>query len=187
MQRKLDEAHAQLKSYAEKCRHQSQAISSASQELRRLENIIRTLEHNKDKSVDSSNTSYQQRERDSSDECNSQNVEERYLRLMKDLTLEKERCKQYETKCMMLEKRIKNLEQSRKPSLLDFMQVRHITVLGIRQRPFNVSLVIDKILSVLARHCCGNHIRASLRTYCPMRQKLDSRLYPIYFTSMCVR
>ncbi|CDS07607.1 hypothetical protein LRAMOSA01556 [Lichtheimia ramosa] len=141
MQRKLDEAHAQLKSYAEKCRHQSQAISSASQELRRLENIIRTLEHNKDKSVDSSNTSYQQRERDTSDECNSQNVEERYLRLMKDLTLEKERCKQYETKCMMLEKRIKNLEQSRKPSLLDFMQTKSFQ--------FSLAIVVGIISALL--------------------------------------
>lgn len=127
MQRKLDEAHAQLTSYAEKCRHQSQAISSASQELRRLESIIRTLEHSKDKTA---GNTLQQGEEDNNDKRNSQDVEERYSRLIKDLTMEKERCKQYETKCMMLEKRIKHLEQSRKPSLFDFMQVTHVVALG---------------------------------------------------------
>lgn len=136
MQRKLDEAHAQLSSYAEKCRHQSQAISSASQELRRLESIIRTLEQSKDKSVGSTSRNG---EGDDSGNCNPQDVEERYSRLMKDLTMEKERCKQYETKCMMLEKRIKHLEQSRKPSLFDFMQVTHVVASGITRQSFNVS------------------------------------------------
>ena len=143
MQRKLDEANAQLTSYAEKCRHQSQAISSASQELRRLENVIRTLEHGKDKTVGSNNTSHQ-REGYDSDESNSQDVEERYSRLIKELTMEKERCKQYETKCMMLEKRIKHLEQSRKPSLLDFMQVTHTLWWGIIEISFNNLLVQTK-------------------------------------------
>ncbi|KAI7882434.1 hypothetical protein K492DRAFT_236062 [Lichtheimia hyalospora FSU 10163] len=140
MQRKLDEANAQLTSYAEKCRHQSQAISSASQELRRLENVIRTLEHGKDKTVDSNNTSHQ-REGYDSDESNSEDAEERYSRLIKELTMEKERCKQYETKCMMLEKRIKHLEQSRKPSLLDFMQTKSFQ--------FSLAIVVGIISALL--------------------------------------
>ncbi|CDH55356.1 cell cycle arrest in response to pheromone-related protein [Lichtheimia corymbifera JMRC:FSU:9682] len=138
MQRKLDEAHAQLSSYAEKCRHQSQAISSASQELRRLESIIRTLEQSKDKSVGSTS---QNGEGDDSDNCNPQDVEERYSRLMKDLAMEKGRCKQYETKCMMLEKRIKHLEQSRKPSLFDFMQTKSFQ--------FSLAIVVGIISALL--------------------------------------
>ncbi|KAI7856128.1 hypothetical protein BDC45DRAFT_504370 [Circinella umbellata] len=131
LQQKLHEAQQQVTSYAEKCRHQDQAILAASKELHRLQKTIDQLQQNH------SNNNCDDNDQEDVLSDTQRQVEElklildeQKLRLNKDLAAEKARCIEYENKCLLLERRIKKLEQERKPttSLVDVLQMRAVQI-----------------------------------------------------------
>ncbi|KAI8139970.1 hypothetical protein BJV82DRAFT_624599 [Fennellomyces sp. T-0311] len=124
LQQKLQAAQDQVASYADKCRHQDQAMAAASKELHRLQHTIRQLQNDDVGSDDTLGDMRRQVE-----ELNLI-IDEQKLRLNKDLAVEKARCIEYENKCVVLERRIRKLEQERKPatSLADVLQMRAVQI-----------------------------------------------------------
>ncbi|KAG2226541.1 hypothetical protein INT45_014285 [Circinella minor] len=140
LQQKLHEAQQKVTSYAEKCRHQDQAIIAASKELHRLQNTIYQLQqnhrNNNNNNNDDDDGDHDKEENDVLGDTQRQVEElkwildEQKFRLNKDLAAEKARCIEYENKCLLLERRIKKLEQERKPttSLVDVLQMRAVQI-----------------------------------------------------------
>ena len=101
--------------------------------MHRLQNTIQQLQQNRNNDNNSNHDDNDNKEGiDVLDDTQRQVEElklildEQKLRLNKDVAAEKARCIEYENKCLLLERRIKKLEQERKPttSLVDVLQVK---------------------------------------------------------------
>lgn len=110
LQRKLQEAQAQIKSYAEKSRQQDRAIATASKELLRLQNTIRQLERQngvtKPGSKEESMTNVLQEL-----QAVQLTLEAEKLKLEKELVEKQTRSLEYETECIKLRRRVIELEE----------------------------------------------------------------------------
>ncbi|KAG0178772.1 hypothetical protein DFQ29_003016 [Apophysomyces sp. BC1021] len=99
LQQQVREAQNQVATYAEKCRHQDQAILTAQRELHRLQRNVRFFEQNS------------ACETDRRLEELRLTLEEEKLRLRKELAAEKARCIEFEKKCLAFQKQARKLER----------------------------------------------------------------------------
>ncbi|KAI9315113.1 hypothetical protein BX666DRAFT_357937 [Dichotomocladium elegans] len=137
LQQKLEDTQGQLGSYKEKSRQQGQAIASASQELRRLQKTIRDLEEMNMHVKNNSNQSNEDAtaEQESEVERWKTIAEEQRISLTKNLMEEKERSLAYESRCLVLEKRISQLQVEQdhvnkgQPTIEAIVQTRSVQLL----------------------------------------------------------
>ncbi|KAF7724831.1 hypothetical protein EC973_000716 [Apophysomyces ossiformis] len=115
LQQQVRDAQKQIMAYAEKCRHQDQAIMSAQQELHRVQRSIQNGADESHRRLEELKLS----------------LEEDKLRLRKELAAEKARCLEFEKRCLMLEKRARKLEQEQYRNIrwADILQVPVFQVL----------------------------------------------------------
>lgn len=114
LQRKLQEAEAQVKSYAEKSRQQDRAIASASKELLSLRNTIRQLERGS--GVTTKPADKEEEEKSKANALRELQeiqltLEAEKIKLEKQLLEKQSRSLKYEAECIELRRRVIELEE----------------------------------------------------------------------------